>query len=229
MPGYAFLPLAYLIGSIPFGFLIAKFWKGIDIREHGSKNIGFTNVWRVIGLGPGLIVLVLDVAKGTVPVVLCPRFFPAEQGPLGMVAAGFLAILGHSCSLFLGFKGGRAVATSLGVVLGLHWPSALILLALWGALVALTRYISVGSMIASLTLSPLLVVFKQPVEFQFFAIPASLLILLRHLPNMKRLLAGTEFKVGQKVAVAEDGSPKTEEGSPKMEDGSPKAEERPTS
>jgi glycerol-3-phosphate acyltransferase PlsY len=209
--------LAYLIGSIPFGVLIARA-HGKDLRAIGSGNIGATNVSRALGRKWGYICFALDVLKGLLPmvafgVVALPRLAETIHGPLLMTCwllVGVAAILGHVFPVYLGFKGGKGVATSFGVALGL-WPyftiSALIALAVWVATVLTWRYISLASICAAVIfpICLLLGILAQPdwraatlwpLLIAATAIP--LLVILRHRENIHRLLAGTESKIREK-------------------------------
>ena len=197
---------SYLLGSIPFGLLAARL-KGVDIRQHGSGNIGATNVWRVCGWRCGLPVFVLDVLKGVAAVWLsrwlAVRFSgnPAWTGIAGAMAC----VLGHSFPVWLGFKGGKGVATSLGVFLGLMPLPSFIALLLWILLFKMTGYVSLASIIAAVALpaAALTMQFTQhgygwPVSG--FAVVAGLLVILRHRTNIARLRAGTENRFGRKKA-----------------------------
>jgi len=201
---------AYLAGSIPFGVLIGRAWKGIDIRKYGSGNIGFSNALRLLGWKPAALVFLADAAKGAVPVCVGQALLRSWQAPradLLLLLLGLLPILGHSFSVFLRFSGGRAVTTTLGVLLGLCWPAAAIGLGLWIVVVALTRYISLASIIAALSVPGYMFLAHRSNEWKIFWSAIALLVILRHLPNILRLLAGTETKLGQKVQV-----PEAEEG-----------------
>lgn len=196
------LTCAYLLGSIPFGLMVGRWLRGVDIRKFGSGNIGFTNVLRVLGPGPALLVLVGDTLKGVIPVVTGDRLLVAWGVPrseLWVLAVALAAILGHSFSVFCGFRGGRAIATALGTLLVLCWPSALIGLGIWLLLVALTRYISLSSMVAALSVPAYMAVAHMPSSWIAFWSAVALLIVVRHSPNIKRLISGTETRIGQKV------------------------------
>lgn len=184
------LLVGYLIGGIPFGWLVAKLWKGVDLREVGSGNIGATNAYRVLGPVAGIAVFLLDTAKGSVPILLGQVFY--WDG----LSAGIGAIVGHSISPYLRGRGGRAVATSLGVFLTLAPWASLCAFGTWGVLVLLTRYISVASVIGSLSL-PLLWMWVFPTNdiVHVFALLAALWITWKHRPNFQRLRAGTEPRV----------------------------------
>lgn len=182
--------VSYLIGSIPFGLALGKMCCHMDLRERGSGNIGASNAWRVLGWKVGLPVFVLDLAKGLVP-VLGGRYGVGE--PWAVVGAGIFAILGHNFSPFLGFKGGKGVATSLGVALGLSWQAALVGFAAWGVMLALTGFISVASLIGT----PLgaLLIWQwngQRLPYAVFALLATLFVVVKHIPNMRRLATGKE-------------------------------------
>lgn len=195
--------LGYLIGGIPVGLYVARA-RGIpDIRKLGSGNIGATNVLRVLGTKAGLTVWVIDCLKGAGPVLLARLALGVEGWWLGGV--GVAAALGHCYSPYLGFSGGRGVSTGLGVLLGLFWPVGLCGLAVFILVVARTRYISVGSMTASAS-SPLWMLLWGPylgpytAPYAAAAAAAALVIIVRHIPNIQRLRAGTEHKIGSRKA-----------------------------
>lgn len=196
-----FLILSYLCGSIPVGLLTGKMVKGIDVRDFGSGNIGATNVWRTLGPVCGTIVFFLDVLKGYLPVCATHlRTDWAASMPAMYVwmpiLSGLAAILGHNFSPFLKFKGGKGVATSLGVAIGMSWQAGVIGFLLWCILVGVTRYISVASMIAV----PVCCVFiwgfnHRQMPYIPFGVLASVFAIVKHKSNMARLKAGTEPKV----------------------------------
>ncbi len=197
--------LSYLFGSLPFGLWIGLVWKKVDVRTLGSKNIGATNVLRVLGPGPAALSFALDVLKGAVGVSLLRIYAapPPETSFHWLVLVGLCAVLGHTFSIFLRFQGGKGIATSLGLLLALSWPVALTSLAVWLLVTALTRYVSLASLLASFAL-PFASYFllRQPEERLWMVIITTLLAVLvtvKHLPNIKRLLAGTEAKLGKKV------------------------------
>ncbi len=198
---------AYFIGSIPFGVLIGRACRGIDIRQYGSGNIGFSNALRVLGWKPAALVFLADAAKGAAPVFVGHALLHAWRLPradLWLMLLGLMPLLGHTFSMFLRFTGGRAVTTTLGVFIGLCWQAAAIGLGLWIIVLAITRYISVASILAALSVPTYMFVTGRTVEWKVFASAIALLVILRHLPNIKRLLAGTEAKFGQKVEVPEE-------------------------
>jgi len=203
----------YLVGSIPFGVIIGRAWRGVDVRQYGSRNIGFSNVLRVLGPGPAFVVLLGDVLKGAAPVLAgraLLRAWGAPDADLWALPVALAPILGHSFSIFLRFRGGRGVATTLGVLFGISWPAALIGLGVWLALVAATRYISVGSIVAAAAVPAYMVAAGKRWEWWAFWGAVALLVILRHIPNMGRLLKGTEAKIGQTVSTETQGDEPTE-------------------
>jgi glycerol-3-phosphate acyltransferase PlsY len=187
--------LGYLLGSISFAVLLVRWKTGTDIRSQGSGNAGATNVLRSHGRGLGILVALLDVAKGAVAVLIV-RLFTAD--PRAAAAAAFAAVLGHVFPLYYGFRGGKGVATAVGAFLALApLPTALCVL-VFVAVVALTRYVSVGSMVA-MTLLPLAAgLLRQPFAVVVASAAAAILIVFKHLENLKRLVAGEERRLGQK-------------------------------
>jgi len=192
---------SYILGSVPFGLVICKAWRGVDIRKYGSGNIGATNVLRALGPGPAAVVFCADVLKGLIPVVLARRLFP-EIAWIAVVC-GMLAILGHSLSIFLRFKGGKGVATSLGVVIGLDPRVAGIGFGIWLLVVILSKYVSVASILASVSVPALMFVFRLPLIYKLFALLAAAFVIFKHRANMVRLLQGKEPRWGEKIKVTE--------------------------
>ena len=186
--------VSYLLGAIPFGLLIGKI-KHIDIREKGSGNIGATNVFRTLGPVPGATVFLLDLLKGT-GAVMIGRAFSGD--PLIIVLCGLVAVIGHSFPVYLGFKGGKGAATGLGVLLGVAPDIFLFALLIFLVTVALTRYVSVGSMLTAVAVLTAFLVLGQPSQYSVAAALIALVIFLRHRPNIKRLIAGTEPRIGEK-------------------------------
>ena len=182
--------LAYLIGSIPSGLIIGKIFFNIDVREYGSKNIGATNTYRVIGLKAALPVFLCDALKGAAGVVLLSSY-----GPMYMILGGILAMMGHNWSVFLGFKGGRGVATGLGVLIALSPLVALLCFLVWGIIVYFTKLVSLGSIVAAALVPVLMYVTGESYWFVGFGGLAALFVIVRHWDNIKRLLAGNELKV----------------------------------
>lgn len=182
---------AYLIGSIPFGLILGKLiWKK-DLRQLGSHNIGATNAWRVLGRKAGILTFILDFLKGQLGVLLGGYLICS---PGAMVAGGFFAMLGHIFPLFTGFKGGKGVAAGLGVIAALMPKVTAIVLIVWLVLVMLTRYVSIGSIVAAVLAPILAAVFNVPNEFFAFALAAAVVIVWRHKDNILRLKAGRENK-----------------------------------
>ena len=195
-------PLAFFfVGLIPMGYLLGKM-KGIDIRQHGSGNIGATNVWRVLGRNWGLPAFIFDFLKGFLPLFLL-RVYVIEvssswQTALLLVICGLAAIIGHNYTPWLGFKGGKGIATSAGVLAALMPPVLAVALSLWIISTALTRMVSVGSILAALSLVPLTLVFLwRPMGLFSRAcrLLAAVLAIVRHKTNIKRLLNGTESRI----------------------------------
>ncbi|MDD4178465.1 MAG: glycerol-3-phosphate 1-O-acyltransferase PlsY [Candidatus Margulisbacteria bacterium] len=189
-----FVGLAYLLGSIPFGLLIAKIWN-IDIRQQGSGNIGATNVLRTLGPGPGAVVFILDFLKGFLAVYLG---YWIGGDPLMVLLLGTAAVLGHMYSVFLRFNGGKGAATGLGVLAGIAPGVFLLSVALAACLIGVTRYVSVGSIITPFAAALLMYLYHKPLPYVWVTLIIAVFILIRHLPNIKRLLTGTEKKLGEK-------------------------------
>ena len=195
------LVLAYLLGSLPTGYVVAKLLKGIDIREHGSGNTGATNVFRVVGKQAGITVLVIDLLKG-LTAVLIARFVMAQFGDSLTLStwiqtlAGLLAILGHSRSVWLNFTGGKSAATGLGVILALAWPVGLGTAAVFGLVFGLSRTVSLGSISAATAAPILMFLTGQPLPFILLVLLGGIYVIIRHRSNISRLLAGTEPKLG---------------------------------
>lgn len=183
---------AYVLGSVPTGLWLVRWVRGVDVREHGSGNIGTANVYRVAGPWLGSVVLVADVAKGAVPVVVCRGL---DLAPGWAVVAGVASIAGHNWSVFLGFRGGKGIATSFGVLAALSPKAAAVAAALWVTAVAVTRYASVGSVLAMLSVPVSMLLWKEPAAHLAFGVAAALLGLVRHRSNLRRLVEGTELRI----------------------------------
>ena len=192
---FAVCLIAYVIGSIPTGFIIVKLFKGQDIRTIGSGSTGATNVKRVMGTKWFFIVMLLDAFKGALPVILANYFFGTAHLGIYPVAAAVAVILGHSKSIFLKFTGGKSVASGVGTILALSWQVGLLTAVVWGLITYFSRYVSVGSIIA-LALSPLLMYFfHKPLGYVLYCFVGAVYIIYLHRENIKRLLAGNENKV----------------------------------
>lgn len=229
---YALPIIAFIIAATPFGLIIGKMVKGIDIRDHGSGNIGTTNVFRVLGKGPGIVCLILDILKGFVPVILAINLLqfgdrepwphlpfldslrqtlPASQQLFVQVihvVTALFAILGHNFSPWLGFKGGKGIATSLGVLLALMPFGALILVLLFIIIFLTTRYVSLASIIAAGSL-PLLTLWGSwhhgriqdgtwNIPLFIFSLTIGILAIWKHRSNIQRLRDGTENRFTKK-------------------------------
>jgi glycerol-3-phosphate acyltransferase PlsY len=192
--------LAYLIGSIPVAYIFGRVLKGIDIREHGSGNMGATNAFRVLGKWPGTMVLILDILKGAISVTWLANVF-GQSAALSLVIISLAAVAGHNWTVFLGFKGGKGMATSLGVLIGLamQLPGLRIVLGLatltWLALFLLFGFVSLASIAAAIVLPVLMVVFEAPFSMKVMAIILCIFIVFRHRSNIKRLAKGQENRV----------------------------------
>lgn len=191
------LPLALLlsfgIGSIPFGVLLGKI-RGVDVRAVGSGNIGATNVWRALGPTMGVLSFALDVLKGLAGPLLGRWLLPGLEW--GIALCGIAAVLGHIFSPFLGFKGGKGISTSLGALFGLMPPVGLAAFALWGVVLGLSRMISLASVAACLALPVLALLFHVPAPSFWVALLMGSFAFVKHIPNLKRIAAGTEPKIG---------------------------------
>ena len=197
--------VAYLCGSVPFGFLAAKIFRGVDIRETGSRNIGATNAARALGFKYFPLLVLLDLAKGFLPTLTARMLAPAggvhDPGLLA-IGTGVAAVLGHVFPLYLRFKGGKAVATGGGVFLALSPWAVLIAGAAWGLVFGLSRYVSLASMTAAVAL-PVSVWALTPdplaagLPLAAFATVAGLFVILLHRSNIRRLLSGTENRIGR--------------------------------
>lgn len=192
---YWVLPLNYFLGSLPCGLLIAFLAKGVDIRKYGSGNVGATNVSRVAGFLPALIAGVGDALKGFVGAYLATHFLPY---PLLSFLGIFLVVAGHDWSIFLRFRGGKGVATTLGILFYLSWQAALLCFLIWVGVVLLSRYSSLGSLSGALMMPILLAVFRRPWWFIAWGIFAAGIVFWKHKENISRLLKGKELKIGQK-------------------------------
>jgi len=192
---------SYLFGSIPFGLWIALKWKGVDIRTVGSGNIGSTNVSRVCGPTAGVIVLLLDALKGLLPPLIGRYVLHLPSQSPWLIFAAALAIIGHNYSVFLGFKGGKGIATSAGALYGIAWQVGLGACSLFGLLFLAFRYVSLGSIAAALSLPPLMWLFYPGDYYRLaFAIVACVMAVYKHRANIQRLREGTEPKFGRKDA-----------------------------
>jgi glycerol-3-phosphate acyltransferase PlsY len=204
--------LAYLCGSFPTGYIVGKQLQGIDIREYGSGSTGATNVLRTLGKVPGTFVLLVDCGKGVLAIALVhalhyysssldftAKLDIATGQPWLITLAGLAAILGHSKSIFLGFTGGKSVATSLGILLAISWEVGLATLAVFACVLVLSRIVSLSSIIGALSVSIFMIVFQQPLPYLLLSIAGGLYVIFRHHSNIQRLITGTEAKIGQMI------------------------------
>lgn len=193
--------VSYLVGSVPTAYILGKF-KGVDLRREGSGNVGATNAFRVLGPPAGIVSLILDVGKGLLAVTVLAGISAnlaglSDVGQAGWlkVLAGLSVIAGHNWTAFLKFKGGKGVATSAGVFLGLAWKAVGLSALIWLGMVALSGYISLSSMIAALSLPLFIWMLEKNVEFTLFGLLAAILVIIRHRANIKRLVKGEESKI----------------------------------
>ncbi|MGB4700436.1 MAG: glycerol-3-phosphate 1-O-acyltransferase PlsY [Parasynechococcus sp.] len=189
------LAIGYLLGSMPNGYLAGRWLKGIDLRQCGSGSTGATNVLRNVGKGPALVVFLLDVGKGALAVLLAKSF---GLNDWVQVLAGLAALAGHIWPVWLGWKGGKAVATGLGMFLGLAWPVGLACFGLFMAVICISRIVSLSSVVAAIGLPVLMVLAGAGGASISVSVVASVLVLWRHRSNIERLIAGIEPKIGQK-------------------------------
>lgn len=184
--------LGHVCGSVPSGLWLVQAFHGIDIRNYGSKNIGTTNVFRTIGPKTAVLVLIADAFKGILAVGIMSYLF---HNPLLDVVTALGALLGHNYSLFLGFKGGKGVATALGLLIFMMPKVAVASFGIWLVCVLLTRYVSLGSIMAAIFTPPLAWYLGYPSAYVIFSVVAAFFVVLRHKENIHRLLTGTESKI----------------------------------
>ncbi len=191
------LVFAFFFGSIPWGYIIGKL-KGVDLRKVGSGNIGATNVLRIIGKKEALITLLLDISKGVIPVLVVKMLPSYGDNLLLMGLVGIFSILGHCYTPFLKFKGGKGVATSIGVLLAYMPLAGLITILIWIITFKISKISSVGALISFALLPVNAYLLNYSEEVKLFAFLFTAIIYLRHIQNIKRLLKGTESKIGEK-------------------------------
>ena len=189
----------YLLGSIPFGYIVGKLFKKIDIRELGSGNIGATNVFRILGPSLAFVVLIGDIGKGILSIYLV-HFLNIDNSLISTIA-GLAVICGHDWSLFLGFKGGKGIATTFGVVFVLNPTISILALIIWGVVLITTRYVSLSSIFAVISIFILTILFKQPYEYIIFSAIILILGIFKHKENIERLKLKKERKIGEKVKI----------------------------
>ena len=196
-----FVPLGYLLGAIPFGFIAGKLFGGVDVRDHGSGSIGMTNVMRTVSPPVAILVLALDMGKAIGAVILARIIADA---PLVETLTGVAVIAGHSWSVFIGFSGGKGTATGWGALFALSPIAGIVASVIGVGLIALTRYVSLGSIVAAtlgaITLAVIALVNDSvPLEYALYGAVGAAIILFKHRDNIQRLLRGDERKLGQKV------------------------------
>lgn len=194
MSFYAIFILAYFLGAVPFAYFAGRL-KQIDVRKHGSGNMGTTNAFRLLGVKLGIAVLLGDALKGALAAELAYNFF----GPWGGICGGLLAMAGHSWNPFFGFRpSGKGVASGFGIILVLMPKVTLIAITLFVIIVFVTRYVSLGSAIAALSVAICVFVFSEPVAYRFFGLIAASVIIIRHRTNFQRIRNGTEHRFLEK-------------------------------
>jgi glycerol-3-phosphate acyltransferase PlsY len=189
------LVAAYLLGSVPFGYLLVKWVKGVDVRTKGSGNIGMTNVWRVAGAKWGILTLVLDIAKGALAVAIARHFDPDDQ--LLIVMSGLVALVGNVFSVFLKFKGGKGIGISVGVFFSLLWMPSTAGLIVFLIALAIGRMISIGSLLGVTTMAGLTLYIHGMDWYTALALFATVMIWWTHRQNIQRILNGTENRIGK--------------------------------
>ena len=194
------LIISYLLGAIPTAYLFGKFLRGIDIRQHGSGNVGATNAFRVLGKGIGTVVLIVDILKGFLPTLAVANVLSVTE-PWMRLLCGLAAVCGHNWSVFLNFKGGKGIATGFGLILGFACadqamrPVLLLTLALWIFVFLSTGFVSLASILAVVLLPVWMLMTSQPFYVIVLGIVLCIFVVLRHRPNIKRLLEGQEHQV----------------------------------
>lgn len=204
------LSVAYGFGSIPTGYVAGKLLKGIDIREHGSRSTGATNVLRTLGKWPALVVLIVDVLKGVGAILFTLWLWSSltirpsaalpiavDLAPWVVCLAGLGALLGHSRSVWLKFSGGKSVAAGLGVLLAMSWPVGVGAAAAFGIVLAVSRIVSLASITAAVAAVVLICGLEQPLPYRLLVVAGGAYVIFLHRANIQRLLAGTEPRLGQ--------------------------------
>lgn len=195
---------AYLLGSIPTAYLMGRFIRGVDIRRHGSGNVGATNVIRVLGTGPGLVTLGVDFLKGCLAVVLIAPLFSSGGEVIHAlrIAAAVAAITGHNWMLFLRFKGGKGIATTAGAFAALAPAATGVAFGIWAITVVITRFVSLGSIVAMVALPIFMWGFGEPAGSVIFSLLIAALGIFKHRSNIRRLVAGRENRIGRRNETA---------------------------
>ncbi len=183
---------SYILGAIPTGYIITKLVKKVDVREYGSGNIGATNVYRVLGIKWALVVVLLDILKGVIPILAGMAVLESE---ILIILLGIVAIMGHNWTIFLGFKGGRGVATAGGVIFTLMPLPSFIGLIIWLTVVWVSRYVSLGSLAIAIVVPFLVFFLEDSMTYTYFTIVMALFVIIQHRENIKRLLEGNENRI----------------------------------
>lgn len=194
--------ICYLLGSIPFGYIIGKLFKKTDIREYGSGNIGTTNAFRILGPSLASLVLIGDISKGIFSIYLV-RFLNIDNLFI-LIIAGLAVICGHDWSLFLRFKGGKGVATTFGVIFSFNLVISILAVIFWIIIIIFTKYASLASISSLTAVVIFMMLLKQPYEYVIFSIIILILTIFRHKENIKRLRLGKEKKFGEKIKIRKD-------------------------
>lgn len=189
--------LGYLLGSVNSSLIVGKFY-GVDVRKHGSGNAGMTNTLRTLGKLPAILVIIGDVLKAIIACLIGGYF----QGEQGLMVAGVSAILGHNWPVFFNFRGGKGVLTTLGVILMMSWEIGLILLLIFIIIVAISKYISLGSTLAAILFPVVAILLNKDMDFIIFGTILAALLIIKHKGNLSRLLKGNENKVSFKKTTS---------------------------
>lgn len=196
MNSVAIIVIGYLVGSISFSYILGKLLRGIDIREYDSGNAGATNTFRTLGIAPGIFVLLFDSLKGAAAVLLASALSAGE--PFWMIVGGICAIIGHNWPIYLKFKGGKGVATTIGVVATLVFYPALFAGMIALVVLYFTRYVSLASMVFAILIPIFVLIFDYSGLYIIVTIVMAVLVCIRHRSNIERLRAGTERKLGKR-------------------------------
>jgi glycerol-3-phosphate acyltransferase PlsY len=193
------ITICYILGSVPFGYIVGKLFKKVDIRELGSGNIGATNAFRILGPSLASLVIIGDVGKGILSIYLV-KYLNIDSS-LILAIAGIAVICGHDWSLFLGFKGGKGIATTFGVVFAINPTISILALVVWGVVLVISKYSSLASICAMISIFVFTILFKQPYEYIGFSAIILVLGIFNHKENIKRLRSKKEIKFGEKVKI----------------------------
>ena len=193
------ITICYILGSVPFGYIVGKLFKKVDIRELGSGNIGATNAFRILGPSLASLVIIGDVGKGILSIYLV-KYLNIDSS-LILAIAGIAVICGHDWSLFLGFKGGKGIATTFGVVFAINPTISILALVVWGVVLIISKYSSLSSICAIISIFVFTILFKQPYEYIGFSAIILVLGIFNHKENIKRLRSKKEIKFGEKIKI----------------------------